>query len=62
VDVFEEEPPGRMEAELISHPHVIATPHVAWYSVSAMYELQKRAAENLLALLQGRDVEDEITP
>jgi D-3-phosphoglycerate dehydrogenase len=62
VDVFEEEPPGPAEEELIRHPRIIATPHVAWYSVSAMKELQKRAADNLLALLQGRDIEDEIIP
>lgn len=62
LDVYEREPPGPEEKKLISHPLVVATPHVAWYSETAQAELQKRAADNLLALLQGKAVTDEITP
>jgi D-3-phosphoglycerate dehydrogenase len=61
MDVFENEPPGAEESALIKHPRVIATPHVAWFSDRASKELQRRAADNLLALLQGREVPDELT-
>ncbi|MGW8315768.1 MAG: C-terminal binding protein [Bacteroidales bacterium] len=62
LDVYEREPPGPEEKQLLSHPRVVATPHVAWYSETALAELQKRAADHLLALLQGKEVADEITP
>jgi D-3-phosphoglycerate dehydrogenase len=62
LDVFEQEPPGPVELKLLEHPWVIATPHVAWYSEPALVELQRRAADNLLALLQGRNIADEIVP
>ena len=60
MDVFETEPPGAAERALLAHPRVVATPHVAWYSDRASRELQRRAADNLLALLQGKEVPDEI--
>jgi D-3-phosphoglycerate dehydrogenase len=62
LDVFENEPPGAMEKALIFHPRIIATPHVAWYSDRASKELQRRAADNLLALLQDKEVQDELKP
>ncbi len=62
LDVYEHEPPGPEEKKLINHPGVIATPHVAWYSQTAQAELQKRAADNLLALLRGEQIPDEIIP
>jgi D-3-phosphoglycerate dehydrogenase len=62
LDVYEHEPPGSEEQKLIAHPRVIATPHVAWYSDTAQAELQTRAADNLLALLRGERIPDEITP
>jgi D-3-phosphoglycerate dehydrogenase len=60
LDVFPEEPPGESLDALLSHPRVIATGHYAWYSIRSSEELQKRAADNLLALLRGDDVEDEL--
>jgi len=61
LDVFPEEPPGEGLDALLSHPRVIATGHYAWYSIRSSEELQKRAADNLLALLRGDVVEDELT-
>jgi D-3-phosphoglycerate dehydrogenase len=61
LDVFPEEPPGESLEALLSYPRVIATGHYAWYSIRSSEELQKRAADNLLALLRGEAVEDELT-
>ncbi len=58
LDVFEDEPPGESMKEVLAHPDVLATGHNAWYSVSSMNELQRRAAANLIALLNGEQVED----
>jgi D-3-phosphoglycerate dehydrogenase len=62
LDVFEQEPPTGSQQKLISHPRVVATPHIAWHSDRAIEELQKRAADNLLALLDGRSIPDELGP
>lgn len=62
LDVFCDEPPLANRDELLAHPHVIATGHYAWYSETAMIELQKRAAENMLMLLQGNIPEDCLNP
>lgn len=62
LDVFWEEPPGENRAELLAHPHVLATGHYAWYSDAAFAELKKRAAQNMVALLQGKIPEDCLNP
>ena len=58
VDVFEQEPPGDAQEPLFRHPRVITTGHYAWYSDRAAEMLQRRAAQNLLDLLQGKKVDD----
>ncbi len=60
LDVYEDEPVTARQSALISHPRVICTGHYAWYSDYSMMELQKRAATNLLDLLQGKQVEDAL--
>ena len=60
LDVYSEEPPSEEMTPLLSHPRVISTGHYAWYSIRSSVELQKRAARNLLALLSGADLEDEL--
>jgi len=60
LDVFEKEPPGKDQELLLQHSNVISTPHIAWYSDRASNELQKRAADNMLALLSGKHVDDEL--
>ena len=58
IDVFETEPPGKDQDRLINHPRVIATGHYAWYSDTSSGELQKRAADNLLAMIRGEMISD----
>jgi D-3-phosphoglycerate dehydrogenase len=58
IDVYENEPPGEKQQQLIRHPRIICTGHYAWYSDKSAVELQRRAAHNLLNLLDGNPVED----
>ncbi len=60
LDVYPEEPPAEELNDLLSHPRVIATGHYAWYSEESAIELQRRAARNMLGLLHGDPVEDEL--
>jgi D-3-phosphoglycerate dehydrogenase len=60
LDVYEKEPPGEAQISLRNHPRVIATNHLAWYSDYSILELQKRAANNLISLLSGEKIEDEL--
>jgi len=62
LDVFWDEPPLANREPLIAHPHVVATGHYAWYSNAARQELQRRAAENMLAMLDGETPEDCLNP
>jgi len=62
IDVYNTELADELPDELINHPDVITTGHYAWYSIRAHRELQKRAADNLLALLQGRIPDDCLNP
>ena len=60
LDVFENEPPTSAQEQLINHPRTISTGHYAWYSNRAADELQKRAAQNLLQLLTGKNIDDQL--
>jgi len=62
IDVFSEEPPPPALDALLSHPRVIATGHYAFYSENAMVTLQRRAAQNLVALLLGESIPDCLNP
>ncbi len=61
IDVYPEEPPGENLTSLLIHPRVVATGHYAWYSPQSIETLQKRAAHNMLSLLRGDPVADELT-
>ena len=62
VDVFEDEPPLEKQDKLLAHPNLIATGHYAWYSDTALKELQKRAADNLLSMLQNKTPDGCLNP
>ncbi len=62
LDVFHDEPPLANRDELLAHPRVVATGHYAWYSSPASRELQRRAAENMAAMLRGTIPEDCLNP
>lgn len=62
IDVFDTELATELPEALLNHPDIICTGHYAWYSLQSHRELQKRAADNLLALLQGKMIEDCLNP
>jgi len=62
LDVFNSELASELPELLLSHPKIICTGHYAWYSQQSHQELQKRAADNLLALLRGQQVDDCLNP
>ncbi len=56
----EQESASRSPELLIIHHRIVTTPHIAWHSDYAMKELQKRAAENMIAPLSGQPIRDEL--
>jgi D-3-phosphoglycerate dehydrogenase len=62
LDVFHDEPPLENRDNLLQHPCVISTGHYAWYSKASLAELQKRAADDLLAMLRGQIPDDCLNP
>jgi D-3-phosphoglycerate dehydrogenase len=54
LDVLEDEK-SVQESPLLKHENVIITPHMSWYSIDSIAELQRKVAEQVkLALLEGR--------
>ncbi|HUX95741.1 MAG TPA: NAD(P)-dependent oxidoreductase [Bacteroidales bacterium] len=60
IDVFNDEPPTAKQEPLFNHPRVVATGHYAWYSEYSINELQRRAADNLIRLLAGENIKDQL--
>lgn len=56
VDVFETEPPIDPEHPLLNAKNCIATPHIAFASVQAMYKRADIVCENIRAYLEGNPV------
>ena len=54
LDVFGEEPPGL--TELISHPRVIASPHIGAQTAEAQARASEDIAEEVLAVLQSKPI------
>ena len=61
LDVFEQEPLPA-EHPLRGAPHVLMTPHAAWYSVQAGRDLQWRAAEQAARALRGERLDPVVNP
>ncbi|MDR3353950.1 MAG: C-terminal binding protein [Synergistaceae bacterium] len=53
VDVVEPEPPGKEGNPLIRNKRCVVTPHVAWYSKSAIIRMRMDAAQSARAFLRG---------
>ena len=62
IDVYENEPAGERQEALVQHPRIITTGHYAWYSNRSMVVMQKKAADNLAAMLKGEMIEDCLNP
>jgi len=54
LDVFEKEPPGL--TELVSHPRLIATPHIGAQTAEAQSRAAEDIANEVLAALQGESL------
>jgi D-3-phosphoglycerate dehydrogenase len=54
LDVFEKEPPGL--TELVSHPRVIATPHIGAQTAEAQSRAAEDIANEVLAALEGESL------
>lgn len=54
VDVYEEEP-VKPDNPLLHMDNVIATPHCAWYSETAITALQRKVAEEVVNVLKGNE-------
>jgi D-3-phosphoglycerate dehydrogenase / 2-oxoglutarate reductase len=53
LDVWENEPPSEPDP-LFEHPHVLVTPHAAWYSTASAQALHERTAEEAVRILSGQ--------
>src|SRR6185312_12305099 len=60
LDVLEHEPPDN--SPLVGRDNVILTPHISFYSVESLQELQTRAAEEVARVLSGNPPRNPINP
>lgn len=61
LDVMVDNSPGR-EHPLLSLDNIIITPHVAFYSQESTLELERRAAEEVVSVMQGRMPNNLVNP
>ena len=62
LDVIEGVPPLKKNHPLLSFDNVILTPHSAWYSIDALKNLQRLAAEEVKRVLKGEEPKSLINP
>jgi D-3-phosphoglycerate dehydrogenase / 2-oxoglutarate reductase len=60
VDVVEDEPEPELDPLFRSHPRVIVTPHVAWYSLESRRDLAIGAAAEALRVIRGEPVKHPV--
>jgi phosphoglycerate dehydrogenase-like enzyme len=55
LDVFTDEPPFQNDvlARLLSHPRVVATPHVATFTLKSHYQVGRTVFDNIVAVMKG---------
>jgi len=53
IDLLDETTPFDPDDPLLRLPNLVITPHAAWYSVEAVTELQRTAAEEVARVLRG---------
>ncbi len=61
LDVFEHEPPDPKHA-IFNLPNVVVTNHIGWYSEEAMRDVQRKAAEEAVRVLQGQPPRHWLNP
>ena len=54
LDVLVEENPDLNNSKLVGRDNLILTPHVAYYSKTSQYEIEKRSANNIDLYLKGK--------
>lgn len=54
LDVLKEENPDLKNSKLVGRNNIILTPHVAYYSQTSQYEIEKRSANNIKLYLEGK--------
>lgn len=62
LDVVEGEPRPDLNGPLFSHPRVLVTPHVAYYSTRSKHDLSLFAADNVLGFLNGQPAKHVVNP
>jgi D-3-phosphoglycerate dehydrogenase len=60
LDVMPQEPP--IDSPLLGRENVIITPHTSFYSEESLLELQRKAAEEVVAVLTGRPPRNAVNP
>jgi D-3-phosphoglycerate dehydrogenase len=54
LDVLEEEPP-RPESPILDAPHLLLTPHIAWYSTASERRVRTQVIDGVFACLDGEE-------
>ncbi len=60
LDVMAKEPP--QNSPLLGRPNVIVTPHTSFYSEESLVDLQTKAAEEVVRVLQGQAPRNPVNP